>query len=252
LKKLWWQWGRCRPELHAATRGLSRVLVCSGVSKHFALAWQPSSYTFSHNVNVFALEENAAFALLQSRAHECFAATFSSTLEDRQGYRGSDCFETFPFPAGWEINPALDLTGKRYYDFRAALMVKNSEGLTKTYNRFHDPDERDSEIMKLRERHAAMDRAVVDSYGWTDIPTDCKYLLDYDIDEEEEGGNKKKSYRYRWPDEVRDEVLARLLELNAERAKEENRSGAATAKKRGKMGAARRVPEEPDTKDLFS
>ena len=31
--------------------------------------------------------------------------------------------------------------GKEYYDFRAALMVRNNEGLTKTYNRFHDPDE---------------------------------------------------------------------------------------------------------------
>ena len=109
-------------------------------------------------------------------------------------------------------------------------MVRNDEGLTKTYNRFHDPDERDPEILKLRELHAAMDRAVLDAYGWSDIPTDCEFLLDYEIDEEE-WGDKKKPYRYRWPDEVRDEVLARLLELNAERAKEEARSGAAAAKK---------------------
>ena len=31
---------------------------------------------------------------------------------------------------------------------------------------------------------------------------------------------------YRWPDPVRDEVLARLLALNAERAAEEARAGA--------------------------
>jgi len=47
---------------------------------------------------------------------------------------------------------------------------------------------------------------VLDAYGWSDIPTDCKFLLDYEIDEEE-WGDKKKPYRYRWPDEVRDEVL---------------------------------------------
>ena len=89
--------------------------------------------------------------------------------------------------------------------------------------------------MKLRELHAAMDRAVLDAYGWSDIKTDCEFLLDYEIDEEE-WGDKKKPYRYRWPDEVRDEVLARLLELNAERAKEEARSGAAATKKRGRQG----------------
>ena len=69
-----------------------------------------------------------------------------------------------------------------------------------------------------------MDRAVLDAYGWTDITTDCEFLLDYEI-EEEEWGDKKKPWRYRWPDEVRDEVLARLLELNAERAREEARAG---------------------------
>ena len=67
-----------------------------------------------------------------------------------------------------------------------------------------------------------MDRAVLDSYGWTDIPTDCDFLLDYDIDEAN-WGRKKKPYRYRWPDPVRDEILARLLALNAERAAEEAR-----------------------------
>ncbi len=30
-----------------------------------------------------------------------------------------------------------------------------------------------------------MDRAVLDAYGWSDIPTDCEFLLDYEIDEEE-------------------------------------------------------------------
>ena len=69
-----------------------------------------------------------------------------------------------------------------------------------------------------------MDRAVLDAYGWTGIPTDCEFLLDYEIDEEE-WGNRKKPYRYRWPDDVRDEVLARLLELNAERAAAELQAG---------------------------
>ena len=130
-------------------------------------------------------------------------------------------------------------------------MVRNDEGLTKTYNRFRDPDERAPDILKLRELHAAMDRAVLDAYGWTDIPTDCEFLLDYEI-EEEEWGNKKKPYRYRWPDEVRNDVLARLLELNAERAKEEARSGATATKKRRTKVAAKRAARQADTEDLFS
>src|SRR5439155_26452757 len=132
--------------------------------------------------------------------------------------------------------------------FRAALMLKNNEGLTKTYNRFHDPDEPDPEIAKLRDLHTAMDRAVLDAYGWNDIPTECKFLLDYEIDEEE-WGDRKKPWRYRWPDEVRDEVLARLLELNAECAKEEGRAGSVATKKPGGK-QAKRAPNSQGTRNL--
>jgi hypothetical protein len=105
-------------------------------------------------------------------------------------------------------------------------------------------------MVTLRDLHVAMDRAVLDAFGWYDIPTDCNFLLDYEIDEEE-WGDKKKPFRYRWPDEVRDEVLARLLELNAERAQEEARIGAAT-KMRGRKPAAKQSGQPSDTEDLFS
>jgi hypothetical protein len=172
-------------------------------------------------------------------------------MRDDAVYTPSDCFETFPFSEGWETHPGLEPVGKDYYAFRTALMVKSDEGLTKTYNRFHDPHERDPAIVKLRELHAAMDRAVLDAYGWSDIPTDCEFLLDYEIDEEG-WGNQKKPYRYRWPDDIRDEVLARLLELNAQRAKEEAHAGITAAMKRGNKPTAKRAPKTSQTEDLFA
>ena len=103
-------------------------------------------------------------------------------------------------------------------------MIQNNEGLTKTYNRFHDPDERSPKIVELRKLHAAMDRAVLDAYGWRGIATQCEFLLDYEIDDNELG-KKKKPWRYRWPDGVRDEVLARLMALNGKHALEERLAG---------------------------
>ena len=32
---------------------------------------------------------------------------------------------------------------------------------------------------------------MLDAYGWDDIPTECEFLLDYEIDEEEWGDKKK-------------------------------------------------------------
>ena len=181
---------------------------------------------FTSKLFVFSFSSYSAFCALQSRLHETWARFFGSTLKDDLSYNNTDCFETFPFPKDWETHPGFETAGKVYYEFRAKLMVSNNEGLTKTYNRFHDPNEGDTRILRLRELHADMDRAVLDAYGWTDISTEYEFLLDYEI-EEEEWGKKKKPWRYRWPDHVRDEVLGRLLDLNAQRAAEEKRSGAA-------------------------
>jgi hypothetical protein len=128
---------------------------------------------------VFALDRFSQFAVLQSSVHAFWARLMGSSMKDDLRYTPSDCFETFPFPERWESNEDLERTGREYYDFRAALMVRNNEGLTKTYNRFHDPDERDPDILKLRELHAAMDRAVLDAHGWTDIQPHCDFILDY-------------------------------------------------------------------------
>jgi hypothetical protein len=156
--------------------------------------------------------------------HEVWARFFASSLEDRLRYTPSDCFETFPLPEGFETGPRLEEAGREYYEFRAGLMVQNDEGLTKTYNRFHDPDERSNAIGELRRLHDAMDRAVLDAYGWSDLRPTCDFELEWEDDEDEANGRarrRKKPWRYRWPEEVRDEVLARLLALNKQRAEQE-------------------------------
>lgn len=216
----WWQYGDARPGLYRATADLGRILVCGQTSKYRSFTFLPNRMVYDQKLIVFPFTSYAAFTSLSSRIHEAWALFFGSTLEDRPVYTPSDCFETFPFPPNWLTDPDLEVVGQTYYEFRAALMVRNGEGLTDTYNRFHDPAERAPEIADLREMHAAMDRAVLAAYGWSDLVTDCGFFLDYDIDEET-WGSKKKPYRYRWPDAVHDEVLARLLVLNQLRNREE-------------------------------
>ena len=221
-KERWWQFLRLRPELHAAIGELNRVLFHGFTCQHLQFAFLPKAIVYAGPHNVFPLTTYAAFCALQSRPHEIWARFFGSSLKDDLRYTPSDCFETYPFIPGWETDPSLEAAGQEYYEFRAALMVKNNKGLTKTYNRFHDPYDDDLDVAHLRELHADMDRAVLDACGWNDIPTECEFLLDHEIDDEE-WGRRKKPYRYRWPNAVRDEVLARLLELNANRAAEESK-----------------------------
>ena len=223
-KRLWWCFANTRPRLNAAIARSSpdRVLAMSRHSQHPMFTFLRARMVFADSLNVFPVDSYSALCALQSRPHEIWLRFFGSSLEDRLRYTPSDCFETFPFPDRWESRDDLEGTGKAYYDHRAALMVTNDEGLTKTYNRFHDPYESSLGILTLRNLHTAMDRAVLDAYDWTDIPTDCDFFPlhpdDEHADTEDTGRTKSRKYRYRWPDEIQNEVLARLLDLNAKRA----------------------------------
>ena len=190
---------------------------------------------FSEQLVVFGEQRNSFFCTLQSRIHEIWARFFSSSMKDDLRYTPSDCFQTFPLPEKWETNPALENIGEEYYQYRSALTVCNHQGLTDIYNRFHNPDENHPDILKLRQLHAECDRAVLDAYGWNDISTECTFLLDYEEEEEESTERqKKKPWRYRWSEAVHDEVLARLLQLNHERAEAETLAGQAANKSKAK------------------
>jgi len=220
--------------------------VCSRVSKYLGFLFIPADTLPSTRLAVILREGYADIATLQARPHEIWALFFGSSLEDRPIYTPSECFETFPFPHADGKLGGLTQAGQAYYEARAEVMERNNEGLTKTYNRFHDPDEASPEILYLRSLHDAMDRAVLHAYSWTDLHPTCEFLLDYEHedDEEDDSGRtrqRKKPWRYRWPDELRDEVLARLLALNGQQGDHERLSGGTN---RGTCSVARPRPFE--------
>jgi hypothetical protein len=233
LKKRWWAFQGHRPEFYSRASSMDRILANTRVGPHLSFGFLPTNMIFADSLFVYLLSKYSSFASMQSRPHEIWARFFSSSLKDDLRYSASDAFETFPFPSSWLKDEELEIVGQRYYDFRCDLMKTHGEGLTSTYNRFHSPDEHNSGIEELRKLHSEMDAAVLRAYGWKDLadqaarPDFCQFLLDYEEDEDDTASEssstrqKKKPWRYRWPDDFRDEVLARLLELNEQRHKEE-------------------------------
>lgn len=241
LRERWWQYAEKRPGLVAATANYDRVLVTAQTTHWLSFSFLPTGMVYGHTLVVFPSDSIGLFATLQARPHEVWTRFFAATMRDDLRYLPTDCFASFPLPDGWHAASSISEVGCHYYNLRATLMERLDRGLTRTYGLFHDPTEQSADITTLRELHAEMDRAVLDAYGWTDIPTDCEFLLDYEVDDDNTG-RKKKPWRYRWPDDVHDEVLARLLALNAERAAQEQRSGAATALPFAKKGVAATKP----------
>jgi hypothetical protein len=223
-RRHWWQYAEKRVDLYYATRKLGRVLAINcGATPHMSFCFLSSNHVFANTLAIVSLDSSGAFAVLQSRIHEIWARFMASSMKDDLRYTPSDCFEPFPFPQGFESNSVLGQVGSTYNDIRSQLMQHENKGLTTIYNWFHDRDCDEAGILGLRELHDTVDRKVLDAYGWSDIQPKCEFIPEFeDEDEEDENGRqRKKKYRYRWPDEVRDDVLARLLELNRRRAVEE-------------------------------
>lgn len=277
----WWKWGRYTPALFSAVAEIESVLTLNcGASPHLAIARISACQVFANTLAVITILQISGFTLLQSRIHEVWARFFGSSMKDDLRYTPSDCFETFPFPEGWEQNPVLEQVGERYYTFRAQVMIDHNEGLTDTYNRFHDPHEGDASIMTLRALHSDMDRAVLEAYGWSDLNTACGFGLEYlELDEDSTlpadvqaridagdlffvdaasaqdfdaalksatGSKRKLPWRLRWPEAIHDEVLARLLDLNQRQAEHERLGGeaASSSKKRTPEPQATPTPEK--------
>ncbi len=227
LRIRWWQYADKRPGLYATVSPLERVLVVAQTSPHVSFAFQSKNMVWGHTLIVIAFDEFGPFLVLQSRVHETWTRQFAASMKDDQRYIPSDCFETFPFPEGFETLPALEAAGQAYYDHRATLMVARNEGMTKTYNRFHDRRETAADIVRLRELHAGMDRAVLEAYGWHDLAERAAPIF---LDETNEDDQTYQG-RLFWLSDFRDEVVARLLALNAERHAEEVRLGIAPGMK---------------------
>ena len=103
-------------------------------------------------------------------------------------------------------------------------MLDRQEGLTATYNRFHDPQETAADIARLRQLHVEMDNAVAAAYGWQELD------LGHGFHETAQG------VRYTISEAARREVLTRLLKLNHERYAEEVRLGLHEKKAAGRKG----------------
>lgn len=205
----WWLFGKPRPELRKALRGVSRYIVTIETAKHRVFQFLPMSILPDNKLTCIALDDAYALGILSSIFHVHWALANGGRLGmgDDPVYVKSRCFDPFPFPADVpeplkdriraeaEALDALrkqvlerhaDLTLTKLYNVLEAL--RDGRALTDAERDLHDR----GLVTLIRQHHDAIDALVAQAYGW---PAD---LSDEDI-------------------------LTRLVALNKERAAEEAR-----------------------------
>jgi hypothetical protein len=229
----WWQFGENASGMRAVLAGKNRVLVTARVSRNLCFSYQPAGRVCNERLYSFLNIPAGLTAVLQSRLHEIWVWTFSSTLKTDLNYSATDVFETFPFPDATHLREGglLDEAGRAYYEARAAWMKRHWLGLTQFYNRLKDPKQHDPELQELRQLHEAMDRETLLAYGWPDL---AAALPPYASTPDDPTFVTFKT-----------QVLERLYALNQQRAAEEARAEAeliaAGGKVKGGKGAGGRA-----------
>jgi len=196
----------------------------------------PTGQVFADKVVVFALDTDAHFAVLNSCFHTEWAEKTSSRLKEDPNYNLAKTFETFPLPT---LTVSVERLGREYHSCRQCAMVNRTEGLTDTYNRFHDPAESSPDVHTLRDLHVEVDQAVATAYGWDDLD------LDHGFHETKQG------VRYTISEPARREVLQRLLKLNHERYEEEVKQGLHDKKKSKRKPSKKKKKAADNEQKLF-
>lgn len=211
----WWQFAEKQKTLYELIQNLNRVLIKTQVSSTWAFSFVETGIVFDQRLVIFARDDNAFFSLLQSEIHWVWTSKYSASLKNDMSYTPSSSFKTFPFPKKLS---SLEDIGERYHETRREIMLNRQEGLTDTYNRFHNPYEPSDDIQRLRDLHVEMDVIVAAAYGWDDLDPG------HDFHETSQGT------RFTISEAARREILTRLLKLNHERYAQECHEGLHTPK----------------------
>jgi hypothetical protein len=203
----WWIFGEPRANFRPALMGLRRYIATVETSKHRFFVFLDASILPDNMLVNIAASDAYVLGILSSRIHIAWTLAAGGTLEDRPRYNKTRCFEPFPFPEVSEsqqerirfLGEQIDAHRKRCQEAHSNLTItemynvleelRAGEPLSLVSQTIHER----GLVSVLRDLHDDLDQAVAEAYGWS-------------------------------PELSTEDILFRLVELNAVRAAEE-RSG---------------------------
>ncbi|MFC3723414.1 DNA methyltransferase [Neoaquamicrobium sediminum] len=205
-REKYWVYAEPRARMREALRHLDRYVVTCRTAKHRLFSFADKDMLSDAKIVAIATSEAATLALVSSRVHIEWAKRTGAWLGigNDSNYNHSECFGKFPFPdPSDDIRQQLRAAGEELDALRKKVLADHPDlTLTGLYNVLEkvkagaalaDKDEDVKErglVLILKELHETIDRLTAQAYDW--------------------------------PENLSDEqILERLVALNAERAREE-------------------------------
>jgi hypothetical protein len=204
LREQWWLYRRANTILRSALQDIPRYIITAETAKHRLFIFLNCEILPDNRLVTIALDDAYFLSVLSSIVHVTWSLAAGGTLEDRPVYQKSICFDKFPFPNSTpaqkqkirELGEKLDAHRKRVQAQHPDVTITGMYNLLEKLRAGQPFTDKDREyndkalVSTLKQIHDELDIAVLDAYGWH-----------HDISDEE--------------------ILERLVALNAERAEEE-------------------------------
>ncbi len=229
-REKWWIFGEPRGDFRPALEGLDRYIATVETSKHRFFVFLDAAILPDNKLIAIASNDAGILGVLSSRVHTLWTMTIGSRIGvgNDPVYVKTTCFEQFPFPVADSAlrDRVRDLAERIDAHRRQRKALHPELTLTALYNvlekaragrALSDAERTVYEhglVAVLGELHDELDRAVFAAYGWDDL-AECLV-----------GRPGALTPMPDKPAEIADaeqELLARLLALNAERVAEEQR-----------------------------
>lgn len=230
FRNLWWVIGHPRPIFRQFTSGLATYIATIETSKHRFFTFLPKEDAPDSTLVTFGLDDDYHLGILSSRVHIVWSLAAGGRLGvgNDPRYNKTVCFETFPFPVTeahqrnligglakhvyahrnrqQTEHPNLTLTGM----YNVMEKLRSGETLTTKEKAIHEQ----GLVSILSELHDQLDRAVFEAYGWGDLADKLVGLP---------GATTPLPDKPDAQAEAEEELLLRLVALNAQRTAEEAR-----------------------------
>ena len=175
----WWEMWRPRAQMKRAIARVRRFVVCSGVTKRPIFVLVSKSILPDHAVYAFTFEDDYSFGILQSSAHWQWFVAKCSKLTERFRYTPESVYDTFPWPQE-PTKKQIRAVAEAAIEVR---QVRNDAlkdirgGLRALYRSLELPGKN-----PLKDAHVALDRAVMEAYGFSQREDLLQQLLALNVE----------------------------------------------------------------------
>ena len=171
----WWQLSYARGEMIEQISRLNRYLVCGQVTKRPIFEFLSVAVRPNAALQVFAMEDDYSFGILQSGLHWAWFVARCSTLKSDPRYTSNTVFDSFCWPQSptkADIS-RIAVCSVELRNKRNEMRVRHNLTLRELYRKLEEPGDH-----PLKELQAALDQAVRRAYGMTASQDALRFLLD--------------------------------------------------------------------------